>query len=103
LDDLLAVYIVPFVRATAREIYATLHLVCDEDVTLSACTHEYGRDVEAILKANCIRYFTMQFEYVPSPGPVHECVYALNRKRRGHNLPEPVKASTTIDVPPTME
>ncbi|CAF3622432.1 unnamed protein product [Adineta steineri] len=81
-------------RASAKEIYATMHLVCDEDVMLSTCTHTYSRNVEKILKSYCIRYFTLQFEYValnPSdPLPIYRCAHGLHRRRRGHTLDDPV-------------
>ncbi|CAF2787442.1 unnamed protein product [Rotaria sp. Silwood2] len=81
-------------RATAKEIYATMHLVCDEDVMLSTCTHKYGKDIQIILKSYCIRYFTLQFEYI-IPNyidelPLYRCVHGLHRKRRGHTLEEPL-------------
>ena len=81
-------------RATAKEIYATLHLVCDEDVLLSTCTHEYGQQIQKICKSYCIRYFTLQFEYVTAnqneQTPVYRCVYGLHRRRRGHTLDESI-------------
>jgi hypothetical protein len=83
-----------YYRATAKEIYATLHLVCDEDTMLSTCTNEYGRDIQKILKSYCIRYFTLQFEHVISNSSdqlsIQRCVYGLYRKRRGHTLDEPM-------------
>jgi len=83
-----------YFRATAKEIYASFHLVCDEDILLSACTDKYGRDIQKILKSYCIRYFTLQFEYVTlnetDQLPVYRCVYGLHRKRRGHTLDEPM-------------
>ena len=84
-----------FSRATAKEIYATLHLVCDEDVLLSACTNHYGQEIQKILKSYCVRYFTIQFEYVPSSATekasADKCVYGLRRRSRGHVLKEPSK------------
>ncbi|CAF1429289.1 unnamed protein product [Rotaria sp. Silwood1] len=81
-------------RATAKEIYATMHLVCDEDVMLSTCIHKYGKDIQNILKSYCIRYFTLQFEYIIpyyiDELPVYHCVHGLHRKRRGHTLEEPL-------------
>ncbi len=83
-----------YFRATAKEIYASFHLVCDEDILLSTSTNKYGRDIQKILKSYCIRYFTLQFEYVTLSEtdqlPVYHCVYGLHRKRRGHTLEEPM-------------
>jgi len=83
-----------YFRATAKEIYATLHLVCDEDIMLSKCTNEYSRDIERILKSYCIRYFTLQFEYISSnPSDqlsTYHCIHGLHRKRRGHTLDQPM-------------
>ncbi|CAF1534111.1 unnamed protein product [Rotaria magnacalcarata] len=79
-------------RATSKEIYASFHLVCDEDTMLSTCTNAYGKDVQKVLKSYCIRYFTLQFEYVTSTKSeqinAYDCAYGLYRKRRGHTLDE---------------
>jgi hypothetical protein len=80
-----------YFRATAKEIYATLHLVCDEDVLLSTCTNNYSRDIQKILKSYCIRYFTLQFEYVTVNQSNYRCVHGLHRQRRGHTLDESMK------------
>ncbi|CAF0891688.1 unnamed protein product [Rotaria sp. Silwood1] len=81
-------------RATSKDIYATLHVVCDEDVKLSTCTNIYGRRIQKILKGYCIAYFTLQYEYIPSSQSneiaVYPCVHGLHRKRRGHNYDEPM-------------
>jgi hypothetical protein len=72
-----------------------LHVVCDEDVLLSKCTNEYSEVIKKILKSYCIRYFTLQFEYIkpvrPGQLPIYRCVHGLHRKRRGHKLEEPMK------------
>ncbi|CAF3332863.1 unnamed protein product [Rotaria socialis] len=79
-------------RATPKEIYASLHIVCDEDTMLSTCTNAYGKDVQKVLNNYCIRYFTLQFEYATSPKleqiNAYDCAYGLYRKRRGHTLDE---------------
>ncbi|CAF2833194.1 unnamed protein product [Rotaria sp. Silwood2] len=81
-------------RATPKDIYATLHLACDEDVVISTCTNKYGKIIQKIFKSYCIRYFTLQFEYIPSSESdellVYHCVHGLHRKRRGHTFDEPM-------------
>ncbi len=83
-----------YFRATATEIYATLHLVCDEDILLSTCTNQYSEAIKTILKSYCIRYFTLQFEYIKptrsNQSSIYRCVHGLHRKRRGHKLEEPM-------------
>ncbi len=60
---------------------------------LSTCTNKYGRDIQKIFKSYCIRYFTLQFEYITlnqsDQLSIYHCVYGLHRKRRGHTLDEP--------------
>ncbi|CAF0723390.1 unnamed protein product [Adineta ricciae] len=81
-------------RASAKEIYATMHLVCDQDILLSTCTNEYGRTIQKILANYCIRYFTLQFEFVtPNESDqvsLYRCAHVLHRRRRGHTLDEPI-------------
>lgn len=83
-----------FPRASAKETYATMHLVCDQDVLLSTCTNEYGRTIQNILKNYCIRYFTLQFEFATlnesDEVPVYRCAHVLHRRQRGHTLDEPI-------------
>ena len=83
-----------FPRASAKEIYATMHLVCDQDIPLSTCTNEYGRTIQRILKNYCIRYFTLQFEFITQNESdqvsIYRCAHVLNRRRRGHTLDEPI-------------
>lgn len=79
-------------RATAKEIYATLHVVCEDDIPLSVCTNNYGEEIQKILRSYCIRYFTLQFEYLPSDlleqAPAYRCAHGLHRRRRGHSFDE---------------
>ena len=81
-------------RATAKDIYATMHLVCEEDALISTCTNEYGRKIQQILKTSCVQYFTLQFEQTTmvdaEHAPIYRCVYGLHRKRRGHMYDEPL-------------
>ncbi|CAF1073150.1 unnamed protein product [Rotaria sordida] len=90
-------FVFNYFRATPKEIYATLHLICDEDVMLSTCTNRYGKEIQNILKSYCVRYFTLQFEYVqPRQSEelvVYNCAYELLRKRRGHTLDDPMTKS----------
>lgn len=81
-------------RATAKDIYATLHLVCEDDVLISTCTNDYGRTIQKIMKTYCVQYFTLQFEHTSmvdaEHAPIYRCVHGLHRKRRGHTLDEPL-------------
>ena len=82
-------------RATAQEIYAILHVVCNDDVPLSVCANNYGQQIQKILRSYCIRYFTVQFEYIPldllERAPAYRCTLGLHRRRRGHSHGEPVR------------
>jgi len=71
-------------RATARDVFATLHVVCDEDLTLSACTDLFGRQLQRIFETHCIRHFTLQFEYINPGENVHKCAYGTRQRHRGH-------------------
>ena len=71
-------------RATARDVYATLHVVCEEDLRLSTCTNLFGRQLERIFETHCIRHFTIQYEYVKSGENIHACAYGTRRRHRGH-------------------
>ncbi|CAF2032180.1 unnamed protein product [Rotaria magnacalcarata] len=71
-------------RATARDVFATLHVVCDEDLVLSACTDLLGRQLQRILATHCIRHFTVQFEYSETGGNINKCAYGTRRRSRGH-------------------
>ena len=85
-------------RATAKEIYATLHATCDNDIPLSVCTNNYGQEIQNIFRSYCIRYFTLQFEYFPSNlleyAPALRCAHGLHRRRRGHSLDVRVQSVT---------
>ncbi len=70
-------------RATARDVYATLHVVCEEDLSLSTCT-EFGRQLQRIFEVHCIRHFTIQFEYIKSSENINRCAYGIRRRHRGH-------------------
>lgn len=73
--------------ATAEDVYATLHVVVVDDVLVSRCSSEYIRKIEEILKVSCVRYYTIQFEYIPTEmGSHEECLYQLRRNRRGHSF-----------------
>lgn len=72
-------------RATARDIFATLHVVCDEDLSLSTCTDLFGRQLQRIFETHCIRHFTLQYEYIEPGGNINKCAYGGTRRRhRGH-------------------
>lgn len=72
-------------RATARDVFATLHVVCDEDLSLSTCTDLFGRQLQRIFETHCIRHFTLQYEYIEAGGNIHKCAYGGTRRRhRGH-------------------
>lgn len=79
-----AVHSVHVWRATARDIFATLHVVCDEDLSLSTCTNVFGRQLQGIFETHCIRHFTLQYEYVEAGGNIHKCAYGTQRRHRGH-------------------
>ena len=71
-------------RATARDVFATLHVVCDEDLSLSTCTDLFGRQLQRIFETHCIRHYTLQYEYVEPGGNLHRCTYGTRRRHRGH-------------------
>ena len=72
-------------RATARDVFATLHVVCDEDLSISTCTDLFGRQLQRIFETHCIRHFTLQYEYIESGGNMSKCAYGGTRRRhRGH-------------------
>lgn len=72
-------------RATAQDVYATLHVVCDEDLSLSRCADLFSRELQQIFETHCIRHFTLQFEYVKPGEDIHRCAYGTHRRRhRGH-------------------
>lgn len=74
-----------YFRATARDVFATLHVVCDEDLSLSTCTDLFGRQLQQIFETHCIRHFTLQYEYVEPGGDINRCAYVGTRRRqRGH-------------------
>ncbi|CAF1119024.1 unnamed protein product [Adineta steineri] len=79
-----AVHSVHVWRATARDIFATLHVVCDEDLSLSTCTDLFGRQLQRIFETHCIRHFTLQFEYIEPGGNMNKCAYGTRRRHRGH-------------------
>ncbi|CAF3682072.1 unnamed protein product [Rotaria socialis] len=79
-----AVHSVHVWRATARDVFATLHVVCDEDLLLSTCTDLFGRQLQRILATHCIRHFTVQFEYSETGGNINKCAYGTRRRNRGH-------------------
>ena len=74
-----------FFRATARDVFATLHVVCDEDLSLSTCTDLFGRQLRRIFETHCIRHYTLQYEYVEPGGNFHRCTYGTRRRHRGHH------------------
>ena len=71
-------------RATARDVFATLHVVCNEDLPLSTGTNRFGRQFERIFETYCIRHFTIQYEYIPPNENIHRCAYGTRRRQRGH-------------------
>jgi hypothetical protein len=71
-------------RATARDVFATLHVVCDEDLSLSTCADLFGRQLQRIFETHCIRHFTLQYEYVEPGGNMNRCAYGTRRRQRGH-------------------
>ncbi|CAF1490641.1 unnamed protein product [Adineta ricciae] len=71
-------------RATARDVFATLHVVCDEDLSLSTCTDLFGRQLQRIFETHCIRHFTLQYEYIEPGGNINQCAYGTRRRHRGH-------------------
>jgi hypothetical protein len=47
--------------------------------------------IKIILNSYCIKYFTLQFEYITLDQlPIYRCVHGLHRKRRGHTLQQPL-------------
>ncbi len=74
----------PSFRATARDVYATLHVVCEEDLSLSACADLFGRQLQKIFETHCIRHFTLQFEYIKRGENLNRCAYGTRRRHRGH-------------------
>ncbi|CAF0840972.1 unnamed protein product [Adineta ricciae] len=79
-----AVHSVHVWRATARDVFATLHVVCNEDLSLSTCTEIFGRQLQRVFETHCIRHFTLQFEYIQSGENIHKCAYGARRRHRGH-------------------
>ncbi|CAF1215944.1 unnamed protein product [Rotaria sp. Silwood1] len=79
-----AVHSVHVWRATARDVFATLHVVCDEDLSLSTCTDLFGRQLQRIFETHCIRHFTLQYEYIEPGGNINKCAYGTRRRHRGH-------------------
>jgi hypothetical protein len=71
-------------RATARDVFATLHVVCDEDLPLSICTDVFGRQLQSIFQTHCIRHYTLQYEYVGPGGNINRCAHGTRRRNRGH-------------------
>ena len=71
-------------RATPRDVFATLHVVCDEDLSLSSCADLFGRQLQRIFATHCIRHFTLQYEFVEPGGNIHNCTYGTRRRYRGH-------------------
>ena len=74
-----------FSRATARDVFATLHVVCDEDLSLSTCTALFDRKLQRIFETHCIRHYTLQYEYVEPGGDMNRCAYGMRRRHRGHH------------------
>lgn len=81
---LLSILIDVHSRATARDVFATLHVVCDEDLSLSACADLFGRQLQRIFETHCIRHFTLQYEYIEPGGNMNICTYGTRRRHRGH-------------------
>jgi hypothetical protein len=73
-----------FARATARDIFATLHVVCVDDISLGTCTDLFGRQLQRIFEVHCIRHFTVQFEYIKQSDNINKCAYGTRRRHRGH-------------------
>jgi len=71
-------------RATARDVFATLHVVCNEDLSLSTCTELFGRQLKRIFETHCIRHFTLQFEYIKPGENINKCAYGTRQRHRGH-------------------
>ncbi|CAF1107308.1 unnamed protein product [Adineta steineri] len=79
-----AVHSVHVWRATARDVFATLHVVCNDDLSLSTCTELFGRQLQRIFETHCIRHFTLQFEYIRPGENIHKCAYGTRKRHRGH-------------------
>ncbi|CAF1117751.1 unnamed protein product [Didymodactylos carnosus] len=71
-------------RITARDIFATLHVVCMEDVSLSVCRKNIGCQLQKIFEKYCIRYFTLQVEYINDTEDIVQCVYGIKNRKIGH-------------------
>ncbi|CAF3287704.1 unnamed protein product [Rotaria socialis] len=85
IPQICAVHSVHVWRATARDVFATFHVVCDEDLPLSTCRDLFSRRLQKIFETHCIRHFTIQFEYVKPGENVNKCAYGTRRRRhRGH-------------------
>ncbi|CAF1601749.1 unnamed protein product, partial [Didymodactylos carnosus] len=69
---------------TARHVFATVHVVCYENVSLSVCTENIGRRIQKIFGSHYIRHFTLQFEYVSNKSDINECVYGVRGRKTGH-------------------
>ena len=85
-------------RATARDVFATLHVVCDEDLSLSTCRDLFGRQLQGIFETHCIRHYTLQYEYVGPGGDVNRCAYGPRRRHRGHHSSSEDKAELVYHV-----
>lgn len=89
-------------RATARDVFATLHVVCDEDFTLSTCRDLFSRRLQRIFETHCIHHFTLQFEYIKQGETLNKCAYGTRRRHRGHQSnseDETTIVPIQIDVP----
>ncbi|CAF0843020.1 unnamed protein product [Rotaria sp. Silwood1] len=71
-------------RATARDVFATLHVVCDEDLSLSTCRDLFCQRLQRIFETHCIYHFTLQFEYIQAGENVNKCAYGTRRRHHGH-------------------
>lgn len=74
-----------------------MHLICNEDSSLSISTEKYGVVIEKILKGYCVQYFTLQFEF-SSKSEKNQCFYGLRRKCRGHRVAEENERKSVINV-----
>lgn len=62
-----------------------MHVVCEEDLSLSTCTNLFGRKLEKIFQTHCIRHFTIQYEYIRPGDNINRCAHGPRRRRhRGH-------------------
>lgn len=61
-----------------------MHVVCNEDLSLSTCTDIFGRQLQRVFETHCIRHFTLQFEYIRAGENIHKCAYGARRRHRGH-------------------